>query len=102
MEYSEEISNQKPCKKKICGSKSVKRGIVQHRTFWKNFYNPMPRKIADLIQAKGGATKYRLHGVGVQVCCCVFIKMYLSNTMFLCSHWNVFNIYTQVLSVYIR
>ena len=24
-----------------------------------------------------------------------FIKMYLSNTMLLCSHWNVFNIYTQ-------
>ena len=43
----------------------------------------MPRKIADLIKAKGGATKYRLHGVGVQVCCCVFINMYLSNTMFL-------------------
>ena len=28
LEYSEEISNQKPCKKKICVSKSVKRGIV--------------------------------------------------------------------------
>ena len=57
----------------------------------------MPRKIADLIKANEGATKYQLHGVGVQVCCCVFIKMYLSNTM----HWNVFNIYTQMLSVYI-
>ena len=64
----------------------------------------MPRNIADLIKAKGGggATKYRLHGVGVQVGCCIFIKMYLNNTMFLCSHWDVFNIYTHMLSVYIR
>ena len=78
---------------------------------WKQVYeawysvapnNPMSRKIADLIKAKRGATKYRLHGLGVHVCCCVFIKIYLSNTMFLCSHWNVFNIYTQMLSVYIR
>ena len=55
LEYNEEISNQKPCKKKICESEYVKRGIVYHRTFWKNFYNPMPRKIADRIKAKGGA-----------------------------------------------
>ena len=81
MEYNEEINNQTPCKKKMCGRKYVKRGIVKHRTFWKNFYNPMPKNIADLIKAKGGATKYRLHGVGVQVCCCVFFKMYLSNNI---------------------
>ena len=31
---------------------------------------------------------------------CVFIKTYLSNSMFLCSHWNVFNMYAQMLSVY--
>ena len=46
-------------------------------------------------KAKGGATNYWLYDVGVQVCCCVFIQMYLSNTMLLCSHWNVFIIYTQ-------
>ena len=62
------------------------------------------KQITDLIKAKGGATKYmyRLHGVGVHVCCCVCIKMYMSNTMSLCSHWNEFNIYTQILSVYLR
>ena len=77
-----EIVYQKPCKKKICGSEYVKRGcIVQHRTFWKYFYNSMPRKIADLIKAKEGATKYQLHYVGIQVCCGVFTKMFLSNTM---------------------
>ena len=36
----------------------------------------MPRRIADLIKAKGDATKYQLYDVGVQ-CCCVFIEMYL-------------------------
>ena len=25
---------------------------------------------------KGGATKHQLHDLGVQICCCVFIKMY--------------------------
>ena len=40
-------------------------------------YNSMPRSIADLIEAKRGATKYRLYDLGVQVCCCVFIGMYL-------------------------
>ena len=58
-------------------------------------YNSMSRRISDLIKAKGGATNYWLYDVGVQVCCCGFIEMYLSNTMLLCSHWNVFNIYTQ-------
>ena len=38
--------------------------------------NLMPRSIADLIKAKGGATKYRIYDVGVQVCCYVFIGMY--------------------------
>ena len=40
-------------------------------------YNSMPRNIADLIKAKAGATKYRIYDVGVQVCCYVFIEMYL-------------------------
>ena len=52
-----DISNQKQCIKKICGSKYVKCGIVYHQMFRENFYNPKPRKIADLITAKGGATK---------------------------------------------
>ena len=32
--------------------------------------------------------------------CCVFIRMYLSNTVLLCLYWNVFNIYIQVVSDY--
>ena len=59
-------------------------------------YILMSRRIADPIKAKGGATNYWLYDVGVQVCRCVFIKMSLSNTMLLCSHSNVSNIYTQV------
>ena len=47
-----EISNQNQCKRKICRSEYVKRGIVLHGTFWKSFYNSMLRKIADLIKAK--------------------------------------------------
>ena len=47
-----EISNQNQCKRKICRSEYVKRGIVLHETFWKSFYNSMLRKIADLIKAK--------------------------------------------------
>ena len=40
-------------------------------------YNSMPRRIADLIKAKGGARKYWFYDVGVQVCCFIFIGMYL-------------------------
>ena len=36
-------------------------------------YNLMPRKIANVIKAKGGAMKYYLYYIGIQVCCCVFI-----------------------------
>ena len=60
----------------------------------------MPWKIADLVKSKGGATKYRLHDVGIQLCCFVFIQMYLSNTVLLCLNWNVFNISTQMSSDY--
>ena len=52
-----DISNQKQRIKKICESTYVKCGIVQHQTVKKNFYNSMPRKITDLITAKGGVTK---------------------------------------------
>ena len=67
---------------------------------WKNFYNSMPRKITDLIKPRGGATKYLLHDVCVQVCCSIFIGMKSSSTMLLCLNWNVFNIYIQILSDY--
>ena len=100
-EYNKEI-NEIGNQKNRCGRKYVNRGIMQHRTVWKNFYNSLPRKIADLIKAKWVATKYQLRDVGVQVCWCVFIKMYLSITMLLCFHWNAFNIYTKMLSDYIR
>ena len=42
-----------------------------------SFSYSMPMKIADLIKAKGGSTKYWLYDVGVLVCC-AFIGMYLS------------------------
>ena len=37
--------------------------------------NSMPRRNADLIKAKGAATKYWLYDVGV--------------SMLLCFHWNI-------------
>ena len=51
----------------------------------------MSRRNADLIKANIGQTKYRLHDVGVQVCCCVVSGIYLS--MLLCFHWKVFGVY---------
>ena len=88
-----EIGNLKLCKKKkICGSGYVKLDKVQHHKSWKKFYNSMPRRIADLIKAKGDATKYWLwyrctmllcfHGNVYKVCCCAFIGMHLKYVVF--------------------
>ena len=55
----------------MCGSEYVKRGIVL-----RELNNLMLRSIADLIKAKGSATKHRIYDLGVQVCCYVFIGMY--------------------------
>ena len=50
-----------------------------------------------------------IYDVGVQACCCVFFGMYyikvcccafcgFFKSMLLCYHWNVFDIYKQMLS----
>ena len=66
-------------------------------------YNAMPRWIANLIKAKRDATIYQLYDAGVH-CYCVFIGMYLNYVVplltLLCFHWNVFDIYIQMLSDY--
>ena len=48
--------------------------------------NSMPRRITDIIKAKG-----------VQ-CCCVFIGMYLKYVVVF--HWNIFDTYIQLLPDY--
>ena len=57
LEYNEEIGNQIPCKKKIwkpvCeASYSVAPNVL------KELNNSMPRRITDLIKAKGDTKKY--------------------------------------------
>ena len=59
--------------KRVCETwNSVSQNVLEE------FYNSMPRRIAALIKANGGATKYCLYDVGGQVCCCVFIGMYIN------------------------
>ena len=54
--------------------------------------NPMPRSSKD----KGRGMKNWLYDVGVQVCCCAFIGMYLS--MSSCFRWRVFYfLYTNIV-----
>ena len=55
--------------------RDVEASMSVARNVLKEFYNSMPRKSADLIKAKGGATKYCHYDVGVQ-CRCVFIEVY--------------------------
>ena len=59
--------------------------------------NSMPRRITDLIKAKGDTKKYWLYDVGVQSYC-VFIGMYLKYVVIF--HWNIFDIYIPLLPDY--
>ena len=75
----------------------MKRGIVQHQTPWKNLTIQCQGELQILL-SKWRCNEYCLYDVGVQVCSCVFNRMYLS--MVLCFHWNVLNIHIQMYSDY--
>ena len=67
------IGNQIPCKKEDMWQQVCEAWYSVAPKVLEVLYNLMPRKIANLIKAKGGATKYYLYYIGIQVCCCVFI-----------------------------
>ena len=91
MGYNEERLLTKCCVKKRCGSEYVKHGIVYQRRFWKDFAIQCHGELQILLKQ----TEVK-RNVGVQVCCCVFIGMYLS--MLVCFHRKVFDVYIQMLS----
>ena len=88
-----EIGNQMLCKKKNMWKRVCEAWYSVAPNILEEFYNSMPRRIADLNKDKVGATKFCLYDVGEQECCYVFIGMYLR--MLLCFQWNVFDINIQ-------
>ena len=70
------IGNQLPCKREVMWDRVCDARYSVAPNVLEELYNSMPRRIADLYKAKGGATNYQINDVGVQVCCCVFFGMY--------------------------
>ena len=58
LEYNEEIGNQIPCKKEVIGKPVCEAWYSVAPNVLKELDNSMPRRITDLIKAKGDTKKY--------------------------------------------
>ena len=91
LEYNEKKRSVTKCYvKRICLEATLRAWYSIAPNVLEELYNSMPMRIADLIKAKKGATKYWLYDACVKICCCVFIGMNLS--MLLCQWKNVFKV----------
>ena len=96
-EYTEEIGNHMPCKKEEMWKPECEVWYSVAPNVLEEINNSMPRRITDLVKAKGDIKKYCLYDVGLQYCC-VFIGMYLKYVVVF--HRNIFDIYIQLLPDY--
>ena len=72
---NKEIGNQMLCKKEESWKQVCELWYSVATNVLKELNNSMPRRITDLIKAKGDTKKYCLYDVAIQ-CCFVFIGMY--------------------------
>ena len=94
LEYNEEIGNQMSSKKEEMWKPVYEASYSFEPKVLEELNNSMAKRITVLIKANGDTRKYRLDYVGLQ-CCCVFIGMYQKYVLEF--HWNIFDIYIQLL-----